>query len=115
MVRSEPAHLPSDPPATPYRLITGLAAGASNRQLWILLGSDLVAGTGILLAFPLLWPLAAAAGTFASISAWGLLAHHASSIAIRGVQVFLVVIGSLLAVAAMLALFFGILGPRWML
>jgi hypothetical protein len=116
MVRSDPAN--PDSPSTLYDLIAGLAAKASDRQLWALLGSSLLTGSGVLLGAPDLWPVAALAGTLGSIGTWGLLAHRERSHPSRGARVaqrLLVLLGSAFALAAMLALFFGILGPRWML
>lgn len=116
MVRSDPAS--PDSPSTLYDLIAGLAAEASDKQLWTLLGVSLLMGGGVLLGVPDLWPLAALGGSLGSIGAWGLLAHRERLHPSRSARVarrFLVLLGSAFALAAMLALFFGILGPRWML
>jgi hypothetical protein len=99
-------------------MITSLASGATDRELWLLLGAGLFVGAGVLLAALALWPLAAFAGSFASIGAWGLLAHRAAArpaFRLWALQGLLALLGCILAVVAMLALFFGMLGPRWML
>jgi len=102
----------------PYQLITMLAAGASQRALGWLLGSALALGAGLLLTTPRYWPFAALAGTLGMIALWGLLAHraeHHPSELLLAAQRLLVILGAMLALGALLAIFFSMLGPRWVL
>lgn len=103
---------------TPYTLITGLAATASTRSLAWLLGSALSVGAALLLTNTRFWPLSALSGTLSTVALWGFLAHradHNPSTLLLVLQRLLVVVGALLALVAGLALFFEMLGPRWML
>jgi len=102
----------------PYRLITMLAARASRHTLAWLLGTALAAGAALLLASVRYWPFAALAGTLGMIAIWGLLAHRAeyhASVLLTTAQRLVVALGALLAFGALLAIFFAMLGPRWML
>jgi hypothetical protein len=96
----------------------GLANKASNRNLALLLGAAVVAGTTLLFALPSLWPLSALGGTLSTIALWGLLAHRVEtrhSRLLLLIQRLLVLFGTVLALGAGLAIFYAMLGPRWML
>jgi hypothetical protein len=115
MVRGD-SQLPVGRPETLYTLVTGMAESISTRGLVWLLGSSLLFGVGLLAVSVDYWPLSAIAGTLGTIALWGLIAHrveHHPSVVLWAVQRFLAVVGTVLAVGAGLALFLGILGPRW--
>ena len=103
---------------TPYTMVTEWAAEMPIATLTrILLGSLAAAGLVLGIARDL-WPVAALAGTSASVALWGLLAHRRTPrfrIAVTLGQWILVVAGTLLAAAAGVVIISWILGPRWIL
>ena len=118
MMVHEGPRVPAQEPESLYKFITGIATRTSDRSLASLLGTAILGGAAWLLALPSLWPLSALAGTLGTISLWGLLAHriatHPSRLLLL-TQRLLVALGTLLTAAAGFAIYFGMLGPRWML
>jgi len=117
MVRTEPS-TPAQQPQSIYRAVMEWAQHTSTRDLRRLLAGTL-AGAALVLALDLdFWPFAALCGSGSSIGLWGLAAHRTSqppSRLLPWLQWALVGLGTLLALVGGLALFFGVLGPRWML
>lgn len=110
----------STPPAAPqesmYAFVGRHAAGASTRALLALLLLPLAAGVTLLAVSVWLWPFAALGGAAATTALWGLLAHRAerhSNRITRLLQAVLTGLGTLLVLAAVIAVFFWALGPRW--
>ena len=84
----------------------------------MLLAGGLAGGLTVLVILPSFWPMSALAGVLAAIALWGLLAHRMvarPSVVLALTQKFLVVIGSVFAIAALIATWYALLGPRWML
>lgn len=113
-----PAHLPSSTPQpqSPYPLVKDWARHASLRVLLLLLYSSLLLATGIMSLALTLWPFAALLGTAAAVALWGLAAHRSEahpSRLLQWLQAAAIAIGTLLAILGGMALFFGLLGPRW--
>ena len=111
-------HLPSPTAGyhSPYAAVAKWAADASKRALLELL----IVPTTIALALVALatsfWPLAVLSGTPVCIGLWGLLAHREAahpSVTVRVLKASLVLLGSLCALVGALAVFIGLLGPRW--
>jgi hypothetical protein len=109
---------PDSPQDSLYSAVMDRASHASTRRLALLLAGTMVGAALVLGAAQTLWPLAALCGTGSAIALWGLVAHETARHPIRvlnWLQQLLVVLGTLLAVVAGLAIFLWILGPRWML
>lgn len=101
-----------------YSVIMDRASHASTRRLALLLVATLLGAGVVIAAARAFWPIAALSGTGSAIALWGLLAHESTRHPTRVLsllQQLLVVVGTLLAVVAALAIFLWILGPRWML
>ncbi len=101
-----------------YAFVERRAAGASTRVLLVLLGSALLEALILVVISVWLWPLSALGGAAATVALWGLLAHRAEDHpgrAIALLQAALAGLGTLLVAAAALAIFFWLLGPRWVL
>lgn len=115
---------PADSPLHPeggeslYQFLTEWASHALPRRLALLAMGGIGTATIVMLLGASWWPLAALLAISGMVGAWGLVhhrweAHH--SALLRGVEWFLVALGSLLLLLAGLGVMVLLLGQPWKL